>query len=136
MNRWMKEMVRLGIPREGASKLFRLHYQTGYYKKLSGKDELAHRAKIKQKLDTYTVDGVYAMIVSGMDCDCSRFNRVYHVANRGVMAYVNDEWHAYKNSEGPLRVQIADPTTNPEESTSRDLALEAFEDGHPSTVYI
>ena len=134
MNRWKKEMVlRLKCTREQAGKLYILNKK--WTRQLTGTDDLQRKAKLKAELDACTVNGVYARVTCGMDCDCVKFKRIRHVPNNGIMAYIRDEEHAYKWADGPIGIYIENPVECPEEYQSRDLALEAFEDGHPHSVY-
>lgn len=102
---------------------------------LNVKDELADRARIKKLLDDCTEDGLIAKVTEGMDCDCSKYRRVYHVPTPTVMAWVQYCDNEYHYADGPMRIWVARPSEEPERSESRDLALEAFEDGHPHVVY-
>lgn len=74
--------------------------------------------------------GACVLRVSAMDCDCARYSYAATFDN------VDDalEWREgqYMGAEGPTSVYLVDEVDPPE---SRDLALEAFEDGHAHCVY-
>ena len=80
--------------------------------------------------------GKVALVNSGMDCDCSRWqNRVSMV--KATVADV-DRWvdDFYNNAEGPQSCYIERPSVARKlQASSRDLALEAFEDGHPYSIH-
>lgn len=79
--------------------------------------------------------GEVAIVRSGMDCDCSTFCDVSHVnANwYDVETYINEDqsW-----ADGPVSYSLITPAEEAEFNPppSRDLALEAFEDGHSHIV--
>lgn len=94
-------------------------------------------ARLRRILDRAQSDGKIGIVVSGMDCDCSSFHRerVYDSFS-SVMEIKRFEDKAYEDAEGPLTVSFIHPSKiNPSNNASRDLALEAFEDGHAHVVY-
>ncbi len=93
------------------------------------------RAALLKALDRSTDDqGMVCQVESGMDCDCVKYTHS-HVRHRLSLM---DEWmaleKAYEYAEGYMHIYFVPPKERPE-SYSRDLALEAFEDGHPHVVY-
>jgi hypothetical protein len=97
-------------------------------------DYLATKQAEIDHINSVAVDGKVAVIFGGMDCDCSQYTGVRYEAPAtfyGVLRVVDDygKW-----ADGPFGWRVASPD---EEivRTSRDLALEAFEDGHPHVVY-
>jgi hypothetical protein len=114
------------------------------------RDYLAERgmiaAKISQVLEvgTYTdyakgykVHGPHvAFVTGGMDCDCATWEN--HVTMlpalpRYVMKAIDD---MYEHADGRRHYRLMKPSEALKlKRTSRDLALEAFEDGHPHVVY-
>ena len=75
-----------------------------------------------------------AVVYGGMDCDCSRWDD--RVAILPAVPTVVSRWvdRYHDGAEGPQWTRISRPSRAPKKSTSRDLALEAFEDGHPHVV--
>lgn len=78
--------------------------------------------------------GFVAIYSSGMDCDCSSWENRRH---RVVPATVKDVEEAFDDilnwADGPMSLWVDRPSAQYEVS-HRDLALEAFEDGHPHVV--
>ena len=96
-------------------------------------DKLEERSCFAEKIRSRAEDGKVAMVVSGMDCDCSQFTRSYlYPANAFQLEKLMDI--CYMDAEGPTSVYFVPPSERPE-SYSRDLAMEAYEDGHPHIVY-
>lgn len=96
-------------------------------------DELAAREQLADELRAATVDGQIAIVVSGMDCDCVQYTNSRVVECKGVawfnaMANDNYEW-----ADGPMHVGFCKPEDRPD-NHSRDLAMEAYEDGHPHSI--
>ena len=78
-------------------------------------------------------DGMVSISVDQMDCDCSRWTSGSLV--RAIPRLVERELEEiYNNAEGPVYWISIDTPEEKAEYVSRDLALEAFEDGHPHSV--
>lgn len=103
-----------------------------------GYDRTAENAEIRAMLDRCWVDGKIGVAVSGMDCDCSQYSRQYTIdLPNSVQAFKrwherHVEWLDGPESQRFMRPDQVDKSAN----WSRDLALEAFEDGHPHVVYV
>lgn len=96
--------------------------------------EIAQRVDLQNLIDSCTVDGRIGKVVSGMDCDC-----VQYCHGREIDAPRAIKWQAEVNSEyewadGPMSVSICRPDELPE-NYSRDLAMEAYENGHPHSIH-
>jgi len=81
-------------------------------------------------------DGHVSVVSGGMDCDCVQYEG--HV--RTVPATVDAVDAAIEdlsiNAEGPIHWEVMAPSKACNvKQTSRDLALEAFEDGHPWIIH-
>lgn len=78
-------------------------------------------------------DGKISLNVDQMDCDCSRWSsgRILPAIPRLVERAVEE---VYNDAEGPVYGLSIDPPEEKVKYTSRDLALEAFEDGHAHSV--
>ena len=95
--------------------------------------EIGQRPKFIAVIKEHEVDGLISLNSTQMDCDCARWT------SGGVMPAVPVAVEAaiqemYDNAEGSVSWWIDTPA-NVAEYESRDLALEAFEDGHPHVVY-
>ena len=80
------------------------------------------------------MNGVIGVVESGMDCDCSQYTHCTTIENPTAVKLEKDAEHRYEWADGPMGVSYCRPDELPGNS-SRDLALEAFEDGHPHVVY-
>ena len=100
------------------------------------KDRLVEKENIVSHIKSKTENGKVAVVWSGVDADCVSWgNRVDIVSSSYVQIekMLND---VYEGSEGSIdfyyeKPSIAEKLTE----TSRDLAMEAFEEGHPHVVY-
>ena len=100
------------------------------------KDRLVEKENIVSHIKSKTENGKVAVVWSGVDADCVSWgNRVEVVSSSYVQIekMLND---TYEGSEGSIdfyyeKPSIAEKLTE----TSRDLAMEAFEEGHPHVVY-
>ena len=98
-------------------------------------DYLAKRVELQKLISAKSERGQVVILESGMDCDCVAFsNRKYKVealpvAVRAMMDRI------YENAEGPCHLSIVSPSTAKSmDYSSHDLALEAYENGHPGKV--
>lgn len=82
-------------------------------------------------------DGMVAVVWSGMDCDCVRYSgNAYIIPSdwRSIMDHINS---TYEWADGPCHYYFEKPSVAEQiHRQSRDLAMEAFEDGHPHVVYV
>lgn len=88
------------------------------------------RQGIARQIAEHAEAGQIAVIESGRDCDGVRYSGYSHIipANIAALDALSDriaEW-----SDGVFSLTIAKPSEEIE-YTSRDLTLEAFENGHP-----
>lgn len=96
--------------------------------------DIGCRARMYARIDKVQVNGQISISVDQMDCDCSRWtsgNVMDAFPRRAVEQYIED---IYNNAEGPIYWLSIDAPEKKAEYTSRDLALEAFEDGHAHSV--
>lgn len=94
---------------------------------------LAQRADLYKRIAECTEDGEVAVVYSGMDCDCVKFCHS-HIFKAIPLAIDREIEGAYEWADGPMSVGVCKPSERPE-AYSRDLAMEAFEDGHQHIVY-
>lgn len=101
----------------------------------------AHEARMRRywflrKLRDYAEDGKIAVIESGRDCDGVEYNG--HVTILDANKKTVEEWvdSQLASADGPMHFALERPSVAKGiEYTSRDRTLEAFEDGHPGTIY-
>jgi len=95
---------------------------------------IADRVKLAADLAAADVEGKVAFNVTGMDCDCVKvwYGKVIPTPTLfAAQRMINIE---YDHAEGPVSAWFDKPE-NAQANESRDLALEAFEDGHPWVVF-
>jgi len=100
-------------------------------------DAINERGAMWARIQRVAVDGQYGVLISGMDCDCVRYSRGSILdLPTGAMAAVKF-WDDHCSwLDGPESQHFVTPALAAKEpSESRDLALEAFEDGHPHVVF-
>jgi hypothetical protein len=88
------------------------------------------RQRLAQQIAENAESGQIAAIESGMDCDGSRYYGHRHLIPATLQAWDALSYRLAASCDGWFRLEIARPSEQVEYS-SRDLALEAFEDGHP-----
>ena len=105
-------------------------------RKNKGIDKLQSKVKFKNQIEELSVDGKVAIVYGGVDCDHSRWdNRVALIdANvTSVNGWGNDYMECAEGRQW-WSIESMDYALSLKES-SRDLAMEAFEDGHPHVIY-
>lgn len=95
------------------------------------------RARYRAWVDEAQENGKIGYVRSGMDCDCSQYHYSMILdAPTSMMEVQRDEDRRNEYLDGPEHRYFVRPSEiDPEDDFSRDLALEAFEDGHPHIVY-
>jgi hypothetical protein len=99
-------------------------------------DELEGRARLASMISEYQEGGRVAIVYGFIDCDMSRADGLVHIMAASPIAVSKwlDDFHA--GAEGPQWWNLERPSAASEITEDhRDLALEAFEDGHPHVVY-
>lgn len=83
-------------------------------------ERMAHEGRIK-------------LVESGMDCDCVKYDGRVHECDATLEAYdkLHDEISEW--ADGPFSLRIV-PWDEEIKYTSRDLAMEAYENGHPHHI--
>ena len=92
----------------------------------------------RDMIDRVQVDGKIGLIWNGCDADCVQYRREEirdaFATVAGFMAWC-DDWES--DIEGTLGCSFVRPDQiDRSRNFSRDLALEAFEDGHSHVVYL
>lgn len=97
------------------------------------RDRLAFRARFAAKVKKLSEAGMIGIEVDSTDCDWSRatYTHVMPALPRAVLLYVDK---LVEDAEGPTHWDLCRPS-DAQPRTSRDLALEAFEDGHPHVIH-
>ena len=109
------------------------------YLRASGKgrsDPLAHKLKLVEKIKNYAENGEILLIEGGCDCDGSQYEGKTRLVN-ATFVEVNAFIEQAENwADGSIYFDFDFPS-NDENYTrsSRDLALEAFENGHSHIIY-
>lgn len=94
------------------------------------------RAELIQRINRAKLpDGTMWVSQSGRDCDGSVYQwRAYKIPAT-LVAFYKEDGHIAKSADGPFCLNIHNENTLPQ-PWSRDLAMEAYEDGHPySWIY-
>jgi len=96
-------------------------------------DPLAAKQSIIDALSKYSVNNQVRLCDRFMDCDhaVSTGSRLIPATYVHYEAVLQD---IYDNAEGPGTTWLESPATEPPSAEFRDLALEAFEDGHPHSI--
>ena len=120
-------------------KIKRKHFVNRIWKPLNRllpRDLLQVKAERIAEINAHAVNGMVGIAGAGMDCDCSKWSGpcgIYPATYYEVERALD---HIYEGLDGPADFWLVTPEVA--ESTphqSRDLALEAFEDGHAHIVY-
>lgn len=99
-------------------------------------DHLEDRVALRKRIDQCVERGKVAIVYGGVDCDMARWDNRVAIVQAIPMAVVKWEQNYHDNAEGPQWTRLSKPSRAPKKSSSRDLALEAFEDGHAHVVYL
>jgi len=121
-------------PRAQWLDLYRIIRSCGDRGSFVEESRLMERVEVADTIRRYTEDGQIAVVTSGMDCDCSQYIRSTLRTNLTPVAFLAARDDDYTWADGPINVGLCRPSERPE-SASRDLAMEAYEDGHPHVVH-
>lgn len=92
------------------------------------------RQKLLSQLHDLAEGGKIAVLESGRDCDGVRYWGRRHLIDATAQDFDALYDHVASWADGPFSFELARPSQAVEEG-SRDLALEAFENGHPHVLY-
>lgn len=99
-------------------------------------DYLAHRAVLASTLKAHAENGMVAVIESGRDCDGVAYDGRVSLIPAMVVAYERHDQQIAEYADGPYHLSICTPSAAKSiEYTSRDLTMEAFENGHQHVIY-
>lgn len=119
-----KELLRL--------KMLRILHRI--YLRSDTRDCLNARLWMHRAIEEFQEDGKILVVESGIDCDGVRYRGYKHLCDanwRAVDALCD---RIARSADGPFSLEITHPRTVVEYS-SQDLALEAFENGHPYSLH-
>ena len=86
-------------------------------------------------LRTIAENGKVAYLESGRDCDCVEYSGRVHVVDATWEAFEELEAGISEWADGPFRLSLARVSeTRAVRYESRDLVLEAMENGHPHSI--
>ena len=94
-------------------------------------DSLALRIERKKQLADLQEDGMVAIVYGGIDCDGSRWDNCVSLVPATITAVEQWAERYHAQAEGPQWQRLERPSVVADlVEDNRDLALEAFEDGH------
>lgn len=97
-------------------------------------EAINRRSAIINCINDRAVDGKVWVAQSGTDCDGSRYQWSAYQIPATYIAYQHELDRIHNSADGPVCLHICKADELPE-AWSRDLALEAFEDGHQHIIY-
>lgn len=98
------------------------------------RDHMAHRAALAEQIKAHAEGGQIGIFWSATDCDHCR-GEGFDIIPAQPMALERWVYRFAANAEGPQSWSLAAPSEADEGVHDvRDLALEAFEDGHPHFI--
>ena len=100
-------------------------------------DRLAKKERIARKISEIAEAGKMAIVHGFVDCDGGRADNLVTIVPACVTAWNKFLDDQERWAEGPVWASIEKPSqVQGIEESHRDLALEAFEDGHPHSIHI
>lgn len=107
-----------------------------YHKLEEATERRVRRQTFLRHIREYAEGGQVAVVWSGRDCDGVRYTGYVRLVEATVQAVAEHIAHTYEWADGPCACYIERPSVGRFiESHSRDLVMEAFEDGHPHVIY-
>ena len=98
-------------------------------------DTINEREALLYQASRYSENGQVGIIWDGMDCDCASYS-YSSVVDASPVTLHRYVYSMLEGAEGPLSYRFVSKTSaHNYKRTSRDLALEAFEEGHSHVVY-
>jgi uncharacterized protein YjhX (UPF0386 family) len=94
------------------------------------------RMSFKQQLVSLAEGGKIAVIESGRDCDCVEYDGRVHIIDATLEAFNTLDDSIGHWADGPYHLSLERPSMAERiQYESRDLVMEAHEDGHPHVIY-
>lgn len=98
-------------------------------------DLIKSRAEWVDAINLCAEGGKVLLVDSGMDCDGSAWRDRAILRDAVPVKILREIEVAYEGADGPIHFHVDRPSNRARyEYVQRDLALEAFEDGHPHTL--
>lgn len=92
------------------------------------------RLYMHRRISACAENGKIAIIESGRDCDGVKYSGLVTIIDAHWRAYLRHEEYCEAWADGPFTLTIERPSVKIEYE-SRDLTLEAFENGHPHSLH-
>lgn len=93
------------------------------------------RALLEQRIHDLAEHGEVVVVESGRDCDGVEYRGRCHTIQATLDAYIKLDDEIGQWADGPYRLNIVSPSQAESISySSRDLVMEAYEDGHPHYI--
>lgn len=116
-----------------ARRLWVLHLSFNFF--YDSDARINERAALVERIRECAEDGRILVVESGMDCDCVRYAGLLRSCPATVRDFYALHDQVMRAAEGPVSLFIDRPSNaRCHAYHSRDLALEAHEDGHPHCV--
>ncbi len=95
-----------------------------------------HREMVEAVIQAYAEDGMVCYIESGRDCDCVEYDgKVHGPVPATAQAYEELDTLIGEWADGPYHLALCRPSeVKKVKYESRDLVMEAHEDGHPHSI--
>lgn len=100
-------------------------------------DPLAEKADLVERIREKAEGGLVVIASSGMDCDGVRYSGSLSRPLPAVpMLVIREIDRNYEWADGPISCSVISPSeAKAVRYESRDLGMEAFENGHPHVIY-
>jgi hypothetical protein len=102
---------------------------------IRARDRRVARQALISRIDECAENGQILVLESGIDCDGSQYSGRTSLIDSTVEAFDAHYDSVAQWADGVFYLSIERPSLEIEYQ-SRDLALEAFEDGHPYSLYV
>jgi hypothetical protein len=94
------------------------------------------RQRLIERIRSCQENGKIAIVESGRDCDGMQYSGSVCLIDASVAAWDAHYDYVANHADGPFSFAVEKPSIAKHiKHTSRDLTLEAFEDGHPHVIY-
>jgi hypothetical protein len=113
--------------------LYRIMRKVGDRGSIVEESWLTQRADLARTIRDNIVANQIAVVQSGMDCDSVQYCWSSIVDNPTVMKLWSDAASTYEWADGPCHIGYCRPDERPD-NYQRDLAMEAYENGHPHFI--
>ena len=100
-------------------------------------EERQRRQTLLRQLREYAEGGKVAMVESGRDCDGLQYSGHVSIIDATVAAWEEHYTHTAEWADGLFSFALMRPSeARSVKRASRDLTLEAFENGHSHVIYV